>query len=283
MIVIIGYIIVFGSVIGGFIMEGGKLGLLFHPNEILIIFGGAFGAFVASGTGYTLKLSLKDTLHAVTGKSPGKTQYLELLTVLYTLFSKMHREGVISIEKDIEAPEQSSIFQRCPSIAKDKEACYFIGDTLRIYLTTGNAGELDKLMGVDLESMHEEEHLPAHNIEKMADSLPGMGIVAAVMGVVLTMRKINDGPEVLGESIGAALVGTFVGILLCYGLVGPISSKISNQAAERGLFFRAIREAVAAAVRGSSPIVAVEYGRRAIPLAYRPTFLEMEQKLKSGG
>lgn len=283
MLVLIGLIIVFGSIAVGFIMSGGQLGLLIHPSEIIIIAGAAFGAFVASSTGYTLKLSAKALGHVFAGHSPGKAEYLELLAVLFALFSKMHREGVISIEKDIEHPDQSPMFQRYPKMAKDKHACLFIGDTLRIYLTTGNAGELDKLMGVDMKSMHEEETLPAHGIERMAESLPGMGIVAAVLGVVLTMGKINEPPDVLGYSIGAALVGTFVGILLCYGLVGPMAAKMHTLAVEREFFFRAIREAVAAAVRGSSPMVALEYGRRAIPLTFRPTFHEMEQKLKGGG
>ena len=281
MLLIIGWLIVVGSVIGGFMMSGGVLATLIHPAELIIIGGAGFGAFVASSTGNGLKLSFKNAAHAFTGKSPGKAEYLELLGLMFGLFSKMNREGVISIEKDIENPTASPMFQRYAKIAKDKEACLFIGDTLRIYLTTGNAGELEQLMSVDMETMHEGEMKPAHSIERMAESLPGMGIVAAVLGVVLTMAKINDGPEVLGNSIGAALVGTFVGILLCYGIIGPIGAKMEALAGERESFFRAIKESVAAAVRGSSPIVAAEYGRRAIPLAYRPTFLEMEQAVKS--
>ncbi|CAK7038623.1 MAG: Motility protein A [Desulfovibrio sp.] len=281
MLIIIGYIVVFGSVIGGFMMSGGKVAMLIHVAEIIIIAGAGFGAFVAGGTGFTLKGAIKGVLHAFKGNSAGKAEYLELLALLFGLFSKMHREGVISIEKDIEQPESSAMFQRFPKIAKDKAACLFIGDTLRVYLTTGNGGELEKLMGVDMKTMHEEELIPAHAFERMAESLPGMGIVAAVLGVVLTMSKINDGPEVLGQSIGAALVGTFVGILLCYGVFGPVAGKMIALADERGLFFGVIREAVGAAVRGSSPIIAVEYGRRAIPLAFRPTFQEMEQACKS--
>ncbi len=280
MLIIIGYIIVFGSVIGGFMMSGGRVEMLIHVSEIIIIGGAAFGAFVASATGFGLKGALKGFIHAFIGKSAGKAEYLELLSVMFGLFSKMHREGVISIEKDIEQPESSALFQRYPKIAKDKEACYFIGDTLRVYLTTGNAGELESLMGVDIHAMHEEELGPAHAVERMAESLPGMGIVAAVLGVVLTMSKIDQGPEVLGHSIAAALVGTFVGILLCYGGVGPIGAKMLNLATEREFFFRVIREAVAAAVRGSSPLIALEYGRRAIPLAFRPSFQEMEQACK---
>lgn len=280
MLIIIGYIVVFGSIIGGFMMSGGRVSMLLHVSEIIIIAGAGIGAFIAGGTGFTLKGAVRGVLHAFKGHAAGKSDYLELLSVLYGLFSKMHREGVISIEKDIEQPEASAMFQRYPKIAKDKEACRFIGDTLRVYLTTGNGGELEKLMSVDMKTMHEEESIPAHAFERMAESLPGMGIVAAVLGVVLTMSKINEGAEVLGHSIGAALVGTFVGILLCYCVFGPIAGKMISLAEERNLFFSVIREAVGAAVRGTSPIIAVEYGRRAIPLAFRPTFQEMEQTCK---
>lgn len=280
MLVIIGLVVVFASIIGGYSIVDGPIHMLLQPAEMIIIMGAALGAFVVSCTGPVLKMSMKSFVKAFSGKSPGKNEYLELLGVLSGLFTKMHREGVISIEKDIEQPESSSMFQRFPRIAKDKDVCAFISDTLRIYLTTGSAGELDKLMAMDMEAMHEEKMMPIHNLARMAESLPGMGIVAAVLGVVLTMSKINAPPDELGHAIGAALVGTFVGILMCYGIFAPICYKMENLAIERELFFRAVREAVAAAVRGSSPMVSLEYGRRAIPLQFRPTFQEMEQKLK---
>lgn len=279
MFVILGFIIVFGSVLGGYSMHSSNYAVLVQPNELLIIFGAGLGAFVASNSVFTMKLAGKGLAH-VFANGPSKAKYMDMLALLYGLFAKMQREGIISIEKDIEQPESSSLFQQYPNMAKDRNACLFIGDTLRVYLTTGNAGELDKLMGVDMSTMHDEEILPAHSISHMADSLPGLGIVAAVLGIVVTMSHINDGPEVLGTSVAAALVGTFLGILLCYGFVGPLGAKLETLSHEQHLFYRAIREALAAAVRGSSPIVALEYGRRAIPLAFRPTFLEMEQKLK---
>ena len=279
MFVILGFVIVFGSVLGGYAMHSDNFAILMQPNELLIIFGAGLGAFIASNSAFTLKLAVKGIGHCF-GNGPSKAKYLDMLALLYGLFAKMQREGIISIEKDIEQPESSSLFQQYSTMAKDRNACLFIGDTLRVYLTTGNAGELDKLMGVDMSTMHDEEMLPAHSVTHMADSLPGLGIVAAVLGIVVTMGHINDGPEVLGKSVAAALVGTFLGILLCYGFVGPLGAKMETLSHEQHLFYRAIREAVAAAVRGSSPIVALEYGRRAIPLAFRPTFLEMEQKLK---
>lgn len=279
MFIIIGYLVVLGSVFGGYAMHSSNFAILLQPNELLIIFGAGLGAFIASNSAFTLKLAAKGIGHCF-GNGPSKAKYLDMLALLYRLFAKMQREGIISIEKDIEQPESSALFQQFSSMAKDKHACFFIADTLRIYLTTGNAGELDKLMGVDMSTMHDEEMLPAHSITHMADSLPGLGIVAAVLGIVVTMGHINDGPEVLGRNVAAALVGTFLGILLCYGFVGPLGAKLETLSHEQHLFYRAIREAVAAAVRGSSPIVALEYGRRAVPLAFRPTFLEMEKKLK---
>lgn len=281
MLLIVGWVIVLGCVIGGYAMVHGPFHMLLQPSELLTILGGSIGAMVASSSGFSMKLTLKGFGHAL-GNGPNKAKYTEMLALLYGLFAKMQREGIISIEKDIEAPSSSPLFQRFPLMSKDKTACFFIGDTLRIYLTTGNAGELDKLMGVDLEAMHGEEELPIKNIEKMAEALPGMGIVAAVMGVVVTMSMINEPPEVLGHHIGAALVGTFLGILLSYGIFAPIANKLEALAHEQHLFFRAIKEAVGAAVRGSSPIVALEYGRRAIPLAHRPSFTDMESSLKGG-
>lgn len=281
MLVIVGLVIVFGSIISGFMMSGGTIGLLIHPSELLIIGGAAFGAFVAGCTAWALKISLKGFGTAVTGKTPQKQEYLDMLGALYELFAKIHREGIISIEKDIEAPEQSSIFQKYASFGKNTVACQFVGDSFRTFMTSNDPGDVDKLMGVDAHTMHEEEELPGHKISTLADSLPGMGIVAAVLGIVLAMGAINEPPEVLGEKVATALVGTFLGILMCYGIVGPFGSKISNIALEKNMFINAIRHALAASMRGSPPMVAIEFGRRAIPLAFRPTFLELEQTLKS--
>ena len=175
----------------------------------------------------------------------------------------------------------SPIFNKFPAIAKNTVLINFIGDTLRVYLTTGDPADIDSLMKVDMQTIHEEGMLPAHSVSHMAESMPGMGIVACVLGVVLTMGKINEPPEVLGHHIGAALVGTFFGILCCYGLFGPMGSKLENYEAEEHFYFNAVKEAVSAAIRGATPLIAVEYGRRAIPYPFRPKFSEMEDKLKS--
>lgn len=282
MFVIVGFIIVIASIIVGYSIQGGVLALLFQPAEFLVIVGASVGAFMAGQTRYSMGLILRSVKRIFGDPGTTKGKYLETLALLYALFTKMHREGVISIESDVERPESSTIFSKYPSIARNSTTVNFIGDTLRVYLTTGAPEDIDNLMDSDMEIMHDEELLPAHAIAHMAESLPGMGIVACVLGVVLTMSKINEPPEVLGHHIGAALIGTFVGILLCYGFVGPMASKLEASAEDTHFYYNAIKEAVAAAIRGSTPIIAVEYGRRAIPHTFRPSFAEMEERLKTG-
>ncbi len=280
MYIIIGLLIVIGSVVAGYVMAKGDFLILFQPAEYVIILGACMGAFFASQTKYTWKLILKSLKHIFGDPGSSKEKYLETLGLLYALFSKMHREGVISIESDVEKPESSAIFNKYPTISSSPRTVTFIGDTLRVYLTTGDPADIDSLMAIDMHTMHEEELLPAHAVTHMAESMPGMGIVACVLGVVLSMSKINEPPEVLGHYIAAALVGTFVGILLCYGFFGPMGAKLENHAHEEHFYYNSIKEAVAAAIRGSTPLMAVEYGRRAIPNPFRPTFSEMEESLK---
>jgi chemotaxis protein MotA len=282
MYLFVGLIIVILSVVVGYTLAGGNWSVLVQPAEYIIILGCGLGAFFGSQTKYTWGLIARNLKHLFGDPGSSKVKYLETLALLYALFSKMHREGVISIEGDIERPESSPIFSKYASISSKPRTVNFIGDTLRVYLTTGDPADIDSLMTVDMATMHEEELLPAHAVSHMADSLPGMGIVAAVLGVVVTMGMINEPPEVLGHHIGAALVGTFIGILFCYGIFGPMGSKLENYAHEEHFYYNAIKEAVAAAIRGCTPLIAVEYGRRAIPYPFRPGFLEMEEKLKSG-
>lgn len=282
MLILAGYAVVIGSIIVGYILAKGNFAILLQIPEILIIGGAAMGAFVASQTKYTMGLILKSIKRIFGDPGTSKARYLETLALLYALFTKMHREGVISIEGDVEKPDASPIFTKYPAISKNAVTVNFIGDTLRVYLTTGAPEDIDSLMESDMKVLHEEELIPAHAINHMSESLPGMGIVACVLGVVLTMQKINEPPEVLGHYIAAALVGTFIGILLCYGIFGPMGSKLEATAEENHLYYNSIKEAVAAAIRGSTPIIAVEYGRRAIPQAFRPTFAEMEERLKAG-
>jgi len=281
MYILIGLGIVLGSIGIGYLMEGGDFRMLLQVPEYIIILGCGLGAFFASQTKYTWKLIVGSIKHIFSDPGSSKAKYLETLALMYALFSKMHREGVISIEGDVERPESSAIFSKFPTISSNMRTVNFIGDTLRVYLTTGDPADIDSLMTVDMATMHEEELLPAQNFTHMADSLPGMGIVAAVLGVVLTMSMINEPPEVLGHHIGAALVGTFIGILFCYGIFGPMGAKLENHAHEEHFYYNAIKEAVAAAIRGCTPLIAVEYGRRAIPIPFRPAFAEMEERLKN--
>ncbi len=280
MYLIIGLSVVVASIIGGYVMAKGDFGILFQPAEYVIIVGACMGAFFASQTKYTWSLIMKSLKHIVGDPSSSKDKYLETLALLYGLFSKMHREGVISVEADVERPESSPLFSKFPTVSQSTKTVAFIGDTLRVYLTTGDPSDIDSLMKVDMHTMHEEELLPAHAVTHLAESMPGMGIVACVLGVVLAMGKINEPPEVLGHYIAAALVGTFVGILLCYGIFGPMGAKLENYAHEEHFYYNSIKEAVAAAIRGATPLIAIEYGRRAIPAPYRPTFAEMEEAVK---
>ena len=282
MYLLIGLIVVLASVGGGYTMSHGDWGVLLQPAEIIIILGSGLGAFFAGQTKYTFGLIVKSLKHLFADPGSSKAKYLDTLALLYALFTKMHRDGVISIESDVEKPDSSPIFTKYPNISKNNVVINFISDTLRVYLTTGDPADIDSLMKVDMHTIDEEGMLPAHSISHMAESLPGMGIVACVIGVVITMGKINEPPEVLGHHIAAAMVGTFLGILCCYGFFGPMGSKLENYVSEEHFYLNAIKEAVAAAIRGATPLIAVEYGRRAIPYPFRPVFSEMEEKLRSG-
>lgn len=281
MLAIVGFIVVILAVLVGYLWHGGSLILLWQPSELLIIGGAAVGAFIASSTRYSIGQCLRNLKQAFFPRPINKGTYSQTLTLLFALFTKMHREGIISIEQDIEKPEASPLFQSFPLVAADLQVCHFIGDTMRTYLTTGKSDELGELMDADVRSIQRELKVAPGNIGRVAESLPGMGIVAAVLGVVLTMSKLDSPPGELGGYIGAALLGTFLGILFCYGFVGPIAAKLENLEHERIVYLGSVREAVMAALRGLSPMVALEYGRRSIPPEYRPTFAEMEEGLKS--
>ena len=280
MIVMIGLLVVIASVCLGYLMEGGVFGVLMQPAEWVIIIGAALGAMLVGSTRNSFSLILKGLPKALFPAHIGRDHYLEALACLARLLGKIRREGLMSIEGDIEHPETSPIFSKAVLLSKDKAALAFICDTMRVYLVSGDAQELEQLMDLDLAAIHLQASSPAHNLGKVAESLPGLGIVAAVLGVVLTMGKISQPPEVLGHSIGAALVGTFLGVLLCYGFVGPLAGNLENQAMERQTYFSVIRAVIAGAARGATPLIAVEYGRRAVPEAMRPTFTDLESMLR---
>jgi chemotaxis protein MotA len=283
MIVIIGFVIVSAAVIGGYLLEGGNLSVIFQPVEILIIGGAALGGFIIASPMKVIKATGSSIARIFTNKPYTKQDYMEALIMINGIFYKIRQQGLVSIESDVDAPEQSPLFSKFPNVLKNQAAITLITDTLRTVMTTTIAPhELEALIDQELEALHDEAVAPAHSVSTVADALPGLGIVAAVMGVVLTMGKIKEPPEVLGASIGAALVGTFTGVLLCYGYVGPMGKNMEFIANEDQKFLNVIKVALLAFIGGgAAPKVAVEFGRRVVPVEAKPTFLEMEDALRT--
>jgi chemotaxis protein MotA len=247
---------------------------------LIIIGGAAIGALIISA-GPSMIGKIVQSLLGLLKPDRTKKDYVELLMLLNVLFTKIRVDGAISIEADIEKPGQSPIFSQFPSVLKDHHAVDFICDNLRVFITIGmEAHEFDNLMEIDMEAMHSEELKPASFLNTTADSLPGMGIVAAVLGVVITMGKISEPPEVLGHSIGAALVGTFLGILLCYGFFGPMAKAMETKVHSNGTYLTVIRTTLVTFIANSVPQIAIEAGRRAVPGKMRPKFAELEEELK---
>ena len=281
MFAIIGLFLVSGSVIIGFMMEKGNPYILIQPAEFVIIFGAALGAFFIASPPKVITAVVKNVTAIVTSKSPDKAKYLDLLLLLYQLFSKIRKEGLISIESDIEKPDNSPIFNKYKNTLSHGHLTNFICDNLKIIITTNVIPhELENLMELETETHYHEALIPSKSIAKVADALPGLGIVAAVLGVVLTMGKIDQPPSVLGHSIGAALVGTFLGVLMCYGFVGPLATNLEHKTKEDIVFLKVIRVALVAFVGGAPPQMAVEFGRRAIPGKEKPTFEELENEIR---
>jgi chemotaxis protein MotA len=279
MYVILGIIIVLGSVIGGYTMEKGNINVLFQPAEIVIIFGAAFGSLLISSPPKVLKLILKD--FGKIFKDSSTTGYIELLSLLNNIFSKITKDGFISIEADIEYPRKSTIFQKYNNIISDKHILDFICDNLRVIMTINMSHhDLDSFLDIDIEANYSEALIPSISVAKIADALPGLGIVAAVLGVVLAMGKIDEPPAVIGHSIAAALVGTFLGVLLSYGFVSPVATNLEHKANESEVFFRVIKTALVSFVSGAPPQIAVESARRAIPKKDRPSFIELEKAIR---
>ena len=281
MFAIIGLLLVAGSVIIGFMMEKGNPYILIQPAEFVIIFGAALGAFFIASPPKVITAVVKNVAAIVTSKSPDKAKYLDLLLLLYQLFSKIRKEGLISIESDIEKPDNSPIFNKYKNTLSHGHVTNFICDNLKIIITTNVIPhELENLMELETETHYHEALIPSKSIAKVADALPGLGIVAAVLGVVLTMGKIDEPPSVLGHSIGAALVGTFLGVLMCYGFVGPLATNLEHKTKEDIVFLKVIRVALVAFVGGAPPQMAVEFGRRAMPGKEKPTFEELENEIR---
>lgn len=273
---IIGLITVFGCVIGGFTMHGGPLGVLIQPNKLVIIGGAAVGSVLISAPGSSRAALIHAFKSGFKDNSPKKQDFLDLLTLLYELFQLMRREGTLAVESHVSSGAESPLFSKYPSVQSRHHAFDMLLDGLKQMVDGLPPHELDRLFDLDMETHHEEEHVPVSLIRAMGDSLPGLGIVAAVLGIVITMGHMSEGPEAIGNSVAAALVGTFLGILLCYGFVSPLATNIELQGQAESRYLNCIRGALVAAARGTNPYVAVDYGRRAIFSPERPTFQELE-------
>ncbi|MFZ4499521.1 MAG: flagellar motor stator protein MotA [Burkholderiales bacterium] len=282
MFIAIGYIITLGSIFGGFVLAGGHLAALFQPLELLMIFGGAAGAFVAGNTGKNVKATLKAFPALFKGPAYSKAVYIDLLAMLFEVLAKVRKEGLMSIESDVEEPEKSAIFSKYPKVMSDHHVVEFITDYLRMMVGSNlNVFEIEALMDSELESHHKEEHGPADALAKLGDGMPAFGIVAAVMGVVHTMESLHLPPEELGLLIAHALVGTFLGILLSYGMVAPLAALHEQKVTENSKIYDCIKAVLLASMNGYAPPVAVEFGRKVLFSTDRPGFRELEEEIKN--
>lgn len=281
MVAIIGLAVVIVSVLGGFTVAGGKIPALFHVSEIIVICGTALGTVLISTPLVVLK-SLGKNLSLVVKPSPfTKPLYLEALKMLFELYQIAQRDGLVAIESHIENPEKSAVFKKYPAVTHHHHAIVFLCDSLRLVLLGSvPPHDLEAMMDAEIDVHHENAVQPAVALTKVSDALPGIGIVAAVLGIVVTMSSISGPVEQIGEHVAAALTGTFLGVLLAYGFVGPLATALEHVKAAESRFFHFIKASVVALAKGSSPLVATEFARRAIASDARPTFGEMETACK---
>jgi chemotaxis protein MotA len=284
MLAIIGIVIVLGAIAGGYLMEHGKLLVLMQPAELIIIFGAAVGTVIVGNPLATLKKIVGGLMGVFSGGPFSKAYYLENLKMIYELYNLARKAGTAKLEEEVDNPSKGQVFSKYPKFLKSHHALAFFCDTLRTAVSGGvEPFDIDTMMEVDLEVHHRESHEPVGALSTMADSLPGLGIVAAVLGVVITMGALGGPKEEIGHKVASALVGTFLGILLCYGIFGPLASSMSKQNDAEGYYLGFLRMAALAFVKGLSPMMAVEMARRAIPSSVRPSFQEMEGACRSGG
>jgi chemotaxis protein MotA len=281
MLPIIGVVIVFAAVIVGFLMEKGHLLVLVQPSELVTIVGAAIGTLIVANPIHIIKAMIAGIGGALSPSKFGKTRYLDTLRMLFELCNKVRKKGLIGIEDDVEKPVESEIFKKYPAFLKDHHAQAFVCDTLRTAITGGvEPFDMDQMMESDMEVAHHEALEPVNALSTVADALPGLGIVAAVLGVVITMGSLGGPPEEIGKKVAAALVGTFLGILLCYGVVGPTAANMTKEVDAQDSYLHVMRIVILAFLKGLAPILAVEMGRRAIPEHVRPSFDEMENACK---
>jgi len=277
MFAIIGILLVFAAVLCGFLMEKGPLLVLLQPSEFVIIAGAALGTMLAANPMQVLRRIFGGVLSVLSGSAFSKQRYITTLKMMFQLFHKARKEGMVGIEMDVEEPEKSTVFQKYPDFLKNHVIRDFVCDTMRMAITGGATPlDLDQMMELDMDVHHIGATQPVTALATVADSLPGMGIVAAVLGVVVTMSALGGPPEEIGHKVAAALVGTFLGILLCYGVVGPLSSNLAKLVEDEHAYFHVLRVVMLSFIKGMSPSLAIEAARRAIPETVRPSFTEVE-------
>ncbi len=281
---IIGIVIVFGCIVAGYLMEHGPLKVLMQPAEMIIILGAALGTVLISNPAHTLKAMMSGLLGAFGSSRHGESRYLETLKMMYELLQKARKEGLVALEADIEDPQNSPLLNKYAAFVNDHHASDFVCDTMRIAVSGGvEVFDLDQMLDADMEVHHLSAAEPVSGLATMADSLPGLGIVAAVLGVVITMGALGGPPEEIGKKVAAALVGTFLGILLCYGLVGPLAVRMGKVSAEEHAYLMVSRVIMISFLKGVAPILAVEIGRRTVPGNARPSFKKVEEACRGGG
>jgi chemotaxis protein MotA len=282
MFVIIGSAIVLASVLGGYLANGGNLEVLIQPFEVIIIVGAAIGGFITSNRKTVLNATAKAIPALLKPEKHDKEAYLELLGFLYSVFKLAKTKGALALEQHVEKPDESTLFQRFPRFYADHEAVTFVCDYLRLLtLGTDNHHEMETLMDEDIETAQAEHHAVVSAVQSTADALPALGIVAAVLGVIHTMGSITEPPAVLGHLIGGALVGTFMGVLLSYGFVGPIGAAIRARGEADVRYFLCIKAGILAYMQGYAPSIAVEFARKALNTDVRPTFYEVEEAVEN--
>jgi chemotaxis protein MotA len=278
---LIGYLIIFAATLGTFAVHGSVVAL-WVPTEYIAILGLLIGGFVAGNTPKVLKAGLKSLGVAFKGSKYNRALYVDLLSLLFEILAKVRKEGLMSIENDVENPESSPLFTKYPGVAADHHLIEFMCDYLRMMVGGNlNAFEIENLMDMELETHHQEAHQAPHAINEIGQALPAFGIVVCVMGVVNTMGAVGEPPAVLGKMIAGALVGTFLGILLSYGFVAPLASQIEQKAEESSKIFQVVKVVLLASMNGYAPQIAVEFGRKVLYSTDRPTFIELEQEIKS--
>ena len=282
MFVIIGIVVVFGCVVAGYLMEHGNLKVLMQPAELVIIGGAAIGTVLVANPLHILKKIAAGFSGVFGGSKFNKKRYLDTLKMMYDLLNKARKDGLVALEADIEDPAKSPILSKYSAFTKDHHIRDFVCDTMRMAVSGGvEPFDLDQMMELDMEVHHHDSTQPVQALSTMADSLPGLGIVAAVLGVVITMGALGGPPEEIGHKVAAALVGTFLGILLCYGLVGPVAANMSKLSEDEHAYYHVLRVLISSFMKGAPPIMAVEVARRAIPGHVRPSFKEVEKTCRT--